>query len=90
MLGLVPAGLALPANLAHPVDLVLGIVIPLHMQLGMSDVVRDYVPNQAFFQWILLAVSIATAFGLTKLNFSGDGISATVKRLWTTTAQKKD
>ncbi len=88
LLALIPAGLMAPAGLVYPVDLALGLVLPLHMQLGMREVVRDYVPNEHFWQYVLLGVSLCTALGLARLNFNGKGISATAKSLWVKT--KKD
>ena len=89
MLGLIPAGVLAPSEIVYPIDLALGLILPLHMQLGMRDVVRDYVPNEKIWQYVLLGVSLCTALGLARLNFNGDGVSATAKRLWTV-SNKKD
>ena len=72
---IIPAALLLePSSLVYPLDLALGVLLPVHMHLGMRDVVRDYVPRpQAGMAQIgLWVVSVVTALGLTKLNFNGD------------------
>jgi hypothetical protein len=90
-LALLPAGLVLePSSLVYPVDLALGLILPFHLHLGMSEVIRDYVPNEQFWQYVLLGVSVATALGLTKLNFNGGGVSAGVKQLWKKPASSRD
>jgi succinate dehydrogenase (ubiquinone) membrane anchor subunit len=88
-LGLIPAGLFAPTEMVYPIDLALGLVLPLHMQIGMREVVRDYAPSEKFSQFVLLVVSLGTALGLARLNFNGDGVSASAKRLWTQ-KKKKD
>merc|ERR1712000_225135 len=91
LVGLIPAALLLePSALVYPLDLALGLVLPLHMQLGMQEVIRDYAPKsqKRMLQYILMGVSVATALGLTKLNFNGEGVAAGAKRLWKKT--KKD
>ena len=91
LVGLIPAALLLePSALVYPLDLALGLVLPLHMQLGMQEVIRDYAPKsqKRMLQYILMGVSVATALGLTKLNFNGEGVTAGAKRLWKKT--KKD
>ena len=88
MLTLIPAALLVPSSAVFPLDLALGVVLPLHMQLGMRNVVRDYVPNERFWQMVLLGVSLCTALGLARLNFNGKGITATAKTLWV--KSKKD
>jgi succinate dehydrogenase (ubiquinone) membrane anchor subunit len=88
MLGLIPAALTAPSSIVFPLDLALGVVLPLHMQLGMRNVVRDYAPNERVWQLVLLGVSLCTALGLARLNFNGKGISATAKTLWV--KNKKD
>lgn len=90
LVGLVPAGMLLEGSAVFPVDLALGVVLPLHLHLGMREVVRDYVPNEGLWQYVLLGVSLCTAMGLARLNFNSDGVSATAKRLWTRSASSKD
>lgn len=76
----------------YPLDLALGFLLPLHMQLGMSDIIRDYVPNNTqLVQWAMYIITFCTALGLTKLNFNGEGITAGAKRLWkSSVTSKKD
>merc|ERR1711916_120653 len=83
LVGLVPAALIVePSSLVYPMDLALGLLLPFHFHLLMKDVVRDYAPNPKVWQYVLMGVSVATALGLTKLNFNGDGVTASAKRLW--------
>jgi succinate dehydrogenase (ubiquinone) membrane anchor subunit len=90
-MGLIPTALVLePSSLVYPIDLALGLVLPFHLHLGMREVIRDYAPNQQFWQYVLLGVSVATALGLTKLNFNGEGVTAGVKQLWKKPASSRD
>jgi len=85
MAGLIPAGLLLsPSFLAVPVDLALGAVLPVHMHIGLTNVILDYVPKQ--FQGsavlALYVLTTLTVLGLLKINLCGAGISESVKSLW--------
>jgi succinate dehydrogenase (ubiquinone) membrane anchor subunit len=73
-----------PSMLNLPVDLVLGVAIPVHLKLGMSVVVDDYVPPGLRFpaHIALWGAAALVAGGLLMLNVSGPGVTETVKRLW--------
>lgn len=90
LVALIPTALLLePSSLVYPVDLALGFLLPLHMQLGMRDIIRDYVPNPQLAQYAMLVISVCAALGLTKLNFNGEGVTAGAKRLWRSSATSK-
>ncbi len=91
LVALIPAALVLePSSLVYPLDLALGILLPVHAHLGMRDVVRDYVPRPELAQYVLWVVTVCTALGLTKLNFNGSGVTAGAKQLWKRTTKSKD
>ena len=75
-----------PTILNLPVDLAMGLIIPVHMNIGLSGVIEDYVPKaqrSAAFT-ALLAVTGVTALGLLKINLCGAGIAESLKSLWRT------
>jgi|SaaInlStandDraft_6_1057023.scaffolds.fasta_scaffold74207_1 succinate dehydrogenase (ubiquinone) membrane anchor subunit len=82
---LFPVALALsPSKLNMPVDIVLGIVFPMHAHIGMNYIISDYCPKTlrgtARAAW--LGVTVVTIFGLLKLNIMGDGMTESVKAMW--------
>lgn len=83
--GLAPAALILsPSFLNFPVDFALGLIIPVHMQIGLVGVVEDYIPRnfQALVRFIVAVASVCTAIGLLKINLCGAGITESVKSAW--------
>lgn len=96
LLALTPCALILsPSPWAMPVDLALGIMIPLHGHIAMNMVLTDYVPKAGmgpgflkFTRVLMLGLTVVTAGGLTRLNTEGPGISGTVKKLWRPDAPK--
>jgi succinate dehydrogenase (ubiquinone) membrane anchor subunit len=68
-----------------PVDIALGVAIPVHMHYGLSGVVEDYVPEGPARGGAMLglyALSGLAIFGLLKVNLCGAGITESVKTLW--------
>jgi succinate dehydrogenase (ubiquinone) membrane anchor subunit len=91
--GLTPVALALsPSLLNFPVDLALGIVLPIHAHIGMQGVVEDYVPRGTLRAGAKIGVAVLTVttlLGLMKLNLCGPGLTESVKSLWRDPAAKK-
>jgi len=79
-----PALLLSPWFLAVPFDLALGIAIPLHSHIGVTQIIEDYVPreNQGLAKSALLVVTFITTIGLLKINLCGKGIAESFKSLW--------
>jgi succinate dehydrogenase (ubiquinone) membrane anchor subunit len=73
-----------PSILCLPVDLALGVIIPVHQHIGVKGVLADYVPPniKPFNNLILAVLTGVTTLGLLKLNLCGAGITETVKSLW--------
>ncbi|CAM9507171.1 unnamed protein product [Scytosiphon promiscuus] len=81
----VPAAVATsPSALTMPLDIVLGIAMPLHAHIGMNYVISDYVPkaSRKAARGAMLAASIVAALGLLKLNLTGAGLTETLKATW--------
>eukprot|EP00904_Undaria_pinnatifida_P004800 jgi/Undpi1/144/HiC_scaffold_1.g00143.m1 len=83
----VPAVIATsPSALTMPLDVVLGLAMPLHAHIGMNYVISDYVPKP--FRWqargAMLVASTVAALGLLKLNLTGPGMTETLKSTWRT------
>ncbi len=89
---LVPAAVILsPSILNVPVDLAMGIIIPYHMHVGITDIIDDYVPRQNadICKLVLGVITVITAYGLFKINICGQGITESVKSLWRETKKPK-
>mmetsp|Transcript_16970 Transcript_16970/g.35454 ORF Transcript_16970/g.35454 Transcript_16970/m.35454 type:complete len:139 (-) Transcript_16970:166-582(-) len=77
-----------PSSYCLPVDLALGVVIPLHAHIGMNYVMTDYVKKFVGkaavgpSRYIMLGATGITMAGLLKLNLSGPGVTESVKSLW--------
>lgn len=90
-LGLVPlAVLPLATGELTPVfDAVLGGLIVVHSNMGMESVITDYFPKRKFpkghgvLKGLLYTGSVATLYGVYKLETEGDGIVGSVKKIWT-------
>jgi len=80
-----------PSILNAPVDLALGVLIPVHSHLGLSTVLTDYIPPQyqQLSLQLLWLVSILTGLGLLKINLCGSGITESIKSLWRQTSKKE-
>ncbi|GMI08814.1 hypothetical protein TrLO_g10169 [Triparma laevis f. longispina] len=88
IMGLTPLAFALsPSIINLPVDLLLGLALPLHAHIGMSYVITDYVPKLSKglmgpARVALLGLTGVTTVGLLKVNIMGEGMTETVKSLW--------
>ena len=85
LLGLTPVAIILsPHFICFPVDFALGLVIPVHMHIGLVGIIEDYVPRsqQPLTRLILAILGCLTAIGLLKVNLCGAGITESVKSLW--------
>jgi len=77
-----------PSKLNMPVDLALGVALPLHGHIGMNYVITDYATKmfgssaRGPARVCMAGITGITMIGLTKLNVSGPGITETVKSLW--------
>ena len=71
-----------------PLDLLLGVALPVHGHIGMNLVATDYVGKVAGkaavgpFRMGLAGVTALTMFGLLKLNINGPGITESLKSFW--------
>eukprot|EP00903_Cladosiphon_okamuranus_P007970 g7692.t1 len=80
-----PAAIATsPSALTMPLDLVLGIALPVHAHIGMNYVISDYVPksSRGAARGAMLAASVVATLGLLKLNLTGAGLTETLKATW--------
>ncbi|CAN0233042.1 unnamed protein product [Laminaria digitata] len=76
-----------------PLDVVLGLALPLHAHIGMNyAVISDYVPKpfRGQARGAMLAASILAALGLLKLNLTGAGMTETLKATWRTPKALED
>lgn len=89
LLGLAPAAFALsPTGFNLPMDIALGLALPIHGHIGMNLVFSDYIKK--FFgkgavtpaRMLLTGFTGATIVGLGVLNLKGPGITETVKSFW--------
>jgi len=93
--GLTPAAVFLPkdSSFLFPVDLALGLALPLHSHITMNMVFSDYVPPKlrGVARGGLAGATAVTVLGLLHLNLKGPGLTRCVKQLWapTPTAAKK-
>jgi succinate dehydrogenase (ubiquinone) membrane anchor subunit len=90
LIGLGPLALMLsPSQLNFPVDLAIGVIIPLHSHLGGNDVISDYARKVTKAPWFeralrqgVFGMTVVTFFGLLKLNLEGPGVTEAIKSLW--------
>jgi succinate dehydrogenase (ubiquinone) membrane anchor subunit len=81
----VPISFALsPSIINLPIDLALGVIMPLHANYAFNCVITDYVPQ--FARMVcrvgLLGGTLVSLAGILKLNLTGPGLTATLKALW--------
>eukprot|EP00466_Bigelowiella_natans_P006989 jgi/Bigna1/35639/e_gw1.10.205.1 len=83
---LTPAAFLLsPSILNYPVDLAMGVMIPVHSHVCLNLVAEDYVPRGTARSTVKLGialVTLVTAFGIMKINMCGPGITESIKSLW--------
>lgn len=80
------------------IDFSMGFIIPFHFHIGMRSILVDYMPHvgvtnpktQANLLYALGAMTLLTAFGLTKLNLGDVGISGAIKSFWIKKARKEE
>ena len=71
-----------------PVDLALGVALPLHGHIGMNYVITDYAEKfigagaRGPARIAMVGFTGISMIGLTKLNLTGPGITETIKSLW--------
>ena len=92
--GLTPLALVLSPSAANmPIDLALGVGIPVHFQISGHMLVTDYAPlllgalgktagMQNALRGVVTATTAITVVGLTKLNLQGPGLTETIKSAW--------
>ncbi|CAL54960.1 Succinate dehydrogenase [ubiquinone] cytochrome b small subunit, CybS [Ostreococcus tauri] len=80
---LTPTAMAIEGGSA-PIDLALGVALPVHSHIALNFIISDYVPKSArgATRAATLALTAATAIGLFRLNAQGEGITRTAKSLW--------
>ena len=81
-----------PSPMNKPVDMILGVMFPLHAHIGLNYVISDYVPKalRTFARVSLLGVTTMTVVGLFQLNMTGIGMTQTVKNLWCGAEKKQN
>ncbi len=80
-----PSALLFGAPVSTVVDLVSGVVVPLHAHMGMRAVIVDYVwsvPQQRMALGALAAATVMMAVGLTKFNLFDVGLTGAIKTLY--------
>jgi succinate dehydrogenase hydrophobic anchor subunit len=80
-----PSALVFGAPVSTVVDLVSGVVVPLHAHMGMRAVIVDYVwsvPQQRMALGALAAVTVLMTLGLTKFNLFDVGLTGAIKTLY--------
>ncbi|QDZ18031.1 succinate dehydrogenase [Chloropicon primus] len=91
---LTPAAAFLPKDSGYlfPVDLALGVALPLHSHITMNMVFSDYVPPgmRGIARGGMAGVTALTVMGLLHLNLRGPGLTSCVKQLWCNSAASKD
>jgi succinate dehydrogenase (ubiquinone) membrane anchor subunit len=70
--------------ISQPLDIVLGLLLPLHAHFGLNSVVSDYVPKsfRTVARGSVVLMTLVTIAGITELNISGPGITKTVLGMW--------
>ena len=86
------AFIASPSIISFPIDVALGVIIPLHAHVGMNYVITDYVPKafRSIARLSLFGLTIITAAGILKLNFDGPGLTETIKSTWRAPIKKSE
>ncbi|CAI5720656.1 hypothetical protein KXD40_000728 [Peronospora effusa] len=80
-----------PSPLVLPVDLAVGVILPVHAHIGMNNVISDYVPKNvrtlARLGW--LGATSLMFLGLLRVNLEGPGITEVVKTIWRESPNKE-
>ncbi|KXS17498.1 hypothetical protein M427DRAFT_54441 [Gonapodya prolifera JEL478] len=70
------------------IDFSLGVVLPIHIQLGLENIVLDYVPYRKYGHlytvalWATRAFTGLTLYGIYQFNTNDVGVTEFVKRVW--------
>jgi len=84
--GLTPAAVLLPEGnvFIKPVDVALGVALPLHSHITCNMVISDYVPPAArgIARGGMAGLTAVAVLGLLKVNLMGPGITSVVRQLW--------
>jgi succinate dehydrogenase (ubiquinone) membrane anchor subunit len=89
---LTPVAFALSPSIVNlPIDIVLGVLFPIHSHVALNYIVSDYIPKtlRSPARGALLVASIIAAAGILKLNIEGPGLTQTIKSLWLKPEPKK-
>ncbi|TDH69120.1 hypothetical protein CCR75_005444 [Bremia lactucae] len=80
-----------PSPLAFPVDLALGVIVPMHAHIGINSVISDYVPlkMRTFARLGWLGATSLMFLGLLRVNLEGPGITEVAKTIWRESPNKK-
>ncbi|CAM9416081.1 unnamed protein product [Choristocarpus tenellus] len=73
-----------PSMITKPLDVLLGLAIPIHAHIGMNYIITDYVPRsgRGMARGGMLAATVLATLGLLKLNIEGAGLTETLKATW--------
>ncbi len=73
-----------PSKLNFPIDLILGIIFPIHSHVALNYVISDYVPkaSRTVARASLLGATVIATAGILRLNFKGAGLTESIKSLW--------
>ena len=88
LMGIAPIALVATQSVQFPLDLVLGLALPLHGHIGMNQVITDYAKKVVGKGGIgparlaMAGFTGVTTLGLLKLNLTGPGLIETVKGFW--------
>ena len=85
--GLVPAAYFTPPDMPavqRPVDLALGVALPVHAHITTNMIVSDYIPPAArgVVRTGVLGATVVALAGLAKLNLAGPGLTPTLRQFW--------
>lgn len=82
-----------PSMITMPIDIALGVVIPVHAHIGLNACAADYIPKFApsgaaegllfASRCAILGTTTVIMLGLFDLNMGGKGITGVLKALWT-------
>jgi succinate dehydrogenase (ubiquinone) membrane anchor subunit len=77
------------STLMMPLDIVLGLTIPLHSHIGGNDVITDYAKKVTKAKWFdsglrrfNLFMTVTMLLGLARLNLQGPGVTESIVSLW--------
>ncbi|CAI5733674.1 unnamed protein product [Peronospora destructor] len=80
-----------PSSLVLPVDLAVGVILPVHAHIGMNNVISDYVPKnvRTLVRLGWLGATSLMFLGLLRINLEGPGITEVVKTIWRESPNKE-